>query len=286
LQVSLIEVPYHAGDDRIGSSKGPRRLLEAGAEEVFVARNVGVAVEHVERACRFRDTAVSAARVNRMLAEVVRRTIEDGRLPIVLSGSCNSSLGVLSGFDHSDCGAVWLDAHADFNTPETTESGFFAGMSMAIVTGHCYVNYWAQSGDNTPLAEDAVAMFGVRDLSPDAERDRLERSPIAVVAWRDGSAQSDVQATLDQLAQRVDEIYLHVDFDAFTPDVAPGVVDEPVSGGLSLEDAENIIRGTAARFRIRAGTLATYTPDLDVDDKTLKVGLRLLDLLAEYASRV
>jgi arginase len=285
MQVSLIEVPYHAGDDRLGSSKGPRSLLEAGAEQVFVARNVGVAVEHVDRAGAFRDTAVSAARVNRMLAEVVRRTIEDGRLPIVLSGSCNSSLGVLSGFDHRECGAVWLDAHADFNTPETTESGFFAGMSMAIVTGHCYVNYWAQSGDNTPLAEDAVALFGVRDLSPDAERDRLERSPIAVVAWRDGSAQSDVQATLDQLAQRVDEIYLHVDFDAFTPDVAPGVVDEPVSGGLSLDDAENIIRGTAARFRIRAGTLATYTPDLDVDDKTLKVGLRLLDLLADYASR-
>jgi arginase len=285
MQVTLIEVPYHAGDDRFGSSKGPRRLLEAGAEEVFAARNVGVAVEHVDRAGPFRDTAVSAARVNGMLAEVVRRTIEDGRLPIVLSGSCNSSLGVLSGFDHRDCGAVWLDAHADFNTPETTESGFFAGMSMAVVTGHCYVNYWAQSGDNTPLVEDAVAMFGVRDLSPDAERDRLERSPIAVVAWRDGSAQSDVQATLDQLAQRVDEIYLHVDFDAFAPDVAPGVVDEPVSGGLSVEDAENIIRGTAARFRIRAGTLATYTPDLDVDDKTLKVGLRLLDLLAEYASQ-
>jgi arginase len=285
MHVCLIEVPYHAGDERLGSSKGPRRLLEAGAEGLFAARDVGVAVERIDRTGEFRDTAASAARVNMRLAEVVRRTIEDGCLPIVLSGSCNSSLGVLAGFEHGHCGAVWLDAHADFNTPKTTESGFFAGMSMAVITGHCYPNYWAQSGDNTPLAEDAIAMFGVRDLSPEAEHERLERSAIAVVAWRDGSAQSDVQATLDQLAQRVDEIYLHVDFDGFAPDVAPGVVDEPVPGGLSLEDAEGIILGTADRFRIRAATLATYTPDHDVEDKTLNVGLHLLDLLAEYASR-
>lgn len=128
-------------------------------------------------------------------------------------------------------------------------------------------------------------MFGVRDLSSEAERERPERSAIAVVAWRDGRPQADIQTALDQLAQRVDEIYLHVDFDGFAPDVAPGVVDEPVAGGPSLEDAESIIRGTADRFRIRAATLATYTPDLDVHDKTLKVGLGLLDLLAEYASK-
>jgi len=285
MHVCLIEVPYHAGDERLGSSKGPRRLLEAGAEGLFTARDIGVTFARVDRDGPFRDTAASASQVNKRLAEVVRRTIEDGRLPIVLAGSCNSSLGVLAGFDHSHCGAVWLDAHADFNTPETTESGFLAGMSMAVITGHCYPSYWAQIGDNTPLAEDAVAMFGVRDLSPEAERERLERSAIAVVGWRDGRPQADIQTALDQLAQRVADVYLHVDFDGFAPDVAPGVVDEPVPGGLSLEDAEGIIRGTADRFRISAATLATYTPDLDVHDKTLKVGLRLLDLLAEYASK-
>jgi arginase family enzyme len=58
-----------------------------------------------------------------------------------------------------------------------------------------------------------------------------------------------------------------------------GVVDEPVPGGLSLADAEQIIRVTAERFRIRATTLATFTPGLDRDGKTLRLGLRLIEIL-------
>jgi arginase len=285
MDVSLIAVPYHAGDERLGSSKGPERLLGAGAEELFEAHGVGVVLEPISRDGPFRDTATSAASVNRAVAAAVRDAIAGGRLPVVLAGSCNSALGVLAGFEHSRCGAVWLDAHADFNTPETTRSGFFAGMSLAVITGHCYVDYWGEIGDNTALHEEAVALFGTRDLSPEGERERLERSAIGVVGWRDGEAQRDAVAVLAALARRVQEIYLHIDFDCFAPEVAPGVVDEPVPGGLSLEDAEAIISAVSARFRIRAATLATYTPERDTDDKTLRVGLRLLEQLAGSASR-
>jgi arginase len=193
-------------------------------------------------------------------------------------------MGVLAGFEHSRCGAVWIDAHADFNTPESAASGFFPGMSLAVVTGHCYRNYWGQIGDNTPLDEESVAMFGVRDLWPEAERERLERSAIDVVPWHDGKPQGDVTAALDRLADRVEEIYLHIDFDGFAPEVAPGIVDEPVPGGLSFADAALLIRGAAQRFRIRAATLATYTPENDEDEKTLALGLSLLDLLGDYAT--
>jgi arginase family enzyme len=156
-------------------------------------------------------------------------------------------------------------------------------MSMAVLTGHCYRNYWAQIGDSTPLAEESIVMFGVRDVAPEGERERLERSAIEVVEWRRGRPQGDVLGPLDALAQRVDEIYLHVDFDGFAPDVAPGVVDEPAPGGLSLEDAEAIIVASAERFQIRAATLATFTPERDEGEKTLRVALRILDLLGDYA---
>lgn len=284
MDVSLIEVPYHAGDESVGASAGPRRLVEAGAERVLAGRGIDVSVERVGRKEPFRDTGVSAAAVNTDLAARVRAAVDTGRLPLVLAGSCNSALGVLAGFDHANCGAVWLDAHGDFNTPETTVSGFFAGMSMAILTGRCYRAYWAQSGDATPLAEEAIVMYGVRSLSPEAEREQLERSPIEVVSWRDGRPETDLAAPLERLSRRVHDVYLHVDFDAFAPEVAPGVVDEPVAGGLSREQAEEIIQATVDRFRIRAATLATFTPERDEGDATLRLALRMLELLADYAA--
>ena len=84
---------------------------------------------------------------------------------------------------------------------------------------------------------------------------------------------------LERLARRVQEIYLHIDFDGFAPEVAPGFVDEPVPGGLSFEDAEGIMRAAAERFRIRAATPATYTPELDKEERTLRFGLRIIELL-------
>jgi arginase family enzyme len=137
-----------------------------------------------------------------------------------------------------------------------------------------------------PVAEEAIAMFGVRDYWPEAEHERIERSAIQVVEWQDGNPQGDVLAVLDELAARVKEVYLHIDFDGFAPEVAPGVVDEPVLGGLSLADAERIIRATAERFRIRATTLATFTPGVDLDGKRLRLGLRLIEILGECVSNV
>jgi arginase len=284
MDVCLIEVPFHAGDDRHPSSRGPQRLLEAGAAELFAERGLAVTVERAGREAPFRDTASSSAEVNRHLAAIVRRTLDGGQLPVVLAGSCNASLGVLAGFEHARCGAVWLDAHADFNTPYSSSSGFFAGMSVAIISGHCYRRYWEHIGDNTPLAENTIAMFGVRDLSPEAERERLHRSAIKVVAWDDGHPDRDILATLEDLAGHVSEVYLHIDFDAFAPELVPGIADEPAPGGLTLEQAKTIIRATADRFHIPAATLATYAPERDHEERTLRVALSLIQLLADYAS--
>jgi arginase family enzyme len=120
----------------------------------------------------------------------------------------------------------------------------------------------------------------VRDLSPAAEQQRLEASAIQVVRWDDGRPQGNPLAALGALAQCVEEVYLHVDLDALDPHLAPGIVDDPVAGGLSLEDAEAIVRAVTRRFRIMATAMTTYVPDRDEDNRTLRAQLRIIELIA------
>jgi arginase len=281
-ELCLVQVPYTIGDERHPASDGPMRLADA-AGVALAARGVAATAERVERGAPFADSASASLAVNKAVARVVGTALASGQLPIVLAGSCDVAMGVLAGFDHSRCGVVWIDAHADFNTPESTVSGFFPGMSAAVVAGHCYRSFWAQIGESTPVPEAAMVMLGVRDLSPEAERERLERSAIRVVAWRDGKPQADLPRALEELRTRVGDVYLHVDLDAFDPDVAPGVVDAPVAGGFSREDAEDVLRAVADRFRIRAVAVTTYNPALDEDDKTLRTALGIIELLGECA---
>jgi arginase len=283
MHISLIQVPYELGDERQGTSKGPGRLVEAGADKVVAAQADGVKVERVDRGGSFRDSGNASLIVCKQLAEVVRKTVQAGGFPLILSGGCDVSKGILSGFDHSQCGIVWFDAHGDFNTPETTVSGYLAGMSLAILTGHCCQNYWAQIGNSAPVADSATLLLGVRDLDR-AEAELLGRTLVHLVKWSEGRPQSDIRVGLDKLRQTVAEVYLHIDIDSMDPKFAPGVPFDPVPGGISLAEMEDAIGGVFDRFRVRAAALTMYDPDRDQDDRTLKTGLRLIELVANRAT--
>jgi hypothetical protein len=88
VNVTLIQVPYHAGDDRHPSSAGPARVVGAGAVDLLEEQGHGVAVEIADRGTPFRDTASSTAAVNKRVAALVRRTLASNGLPIVVAGSC------------------------------------------------------------------------------------------------------------------------------------------------------------------------------------------------------
>ena len=285
MEVALIQVPYMIGDERHGGSKGPARYLDAGLERLLGDAGVASSVVRIDRTESFRDSASASRVVSTNVQKAVRNAIGQHQLPLILAGSCDVSMGVLGAFDHSQCGVVWIDAHADFNTPDSTVSGFFAGMALAVISGACYRSLWAQIGDSTPVPEAAIVLLGVRDLSPAAERERLAASSIRIVGWRDGMPDRDVGQVLDALAKRVHEVYLQVDMDALDPRVAPGVVDEPVPGGLSLEQMQETIRAVCTRFGVRAATIATYNPERDRDGITLRTGLALIETLARSCAR-
>jgi arginase len=281
MAVRLIDVPFASGDDRHEAAQGGRRLIEGGARDVFARRGIATELVRVARPAPFADTATACRAVNRELAAAVAAAVASGALPIVIAGSCDAAAGILGGLARERCGVLWVDAHADFNTPDSTISGFFPGMALAIVTGHCYAAWWQQIGNAVPVPEAHVALVGVRDLSPDAERARLQRSPMLRVHWNGGRPEGDIRATIAALAGRVDDVYLHFDLDALDPVIAPGIVDAPVPGGLSLEQADELFDALSRALGVRAAALTTYAPSRDPDGVTLTAALRVLDRIAE-----
>lgn len=284
--VSLIYVPFMAGDAAHPVSRAPGHYARAGAERLLAAKGVLADIGRVDtRAAVHRAGPSASAAVSQVLRGMVRQAVTAGRLPVILAGSCDAAIGVAAGLNPGRCGVVWIDAHGDFNTPESSASGFFPGMSLAVITGHCHQQLWASLGGRPAVPEELIVLAGVRSLSPAAEARRLRASAIHVIAWQHGRPDGDVTRALDQLASHADAVYLHIDNDAFDPATAPGVVDEPVPGGLSLAQMEDLIHAVAARLPIAAVTVATYTPASDRQDRTLTADLRIIELIAEYAAQ-
>ncbi len=242
---TLIEVPYHLGRRDVGLAKGVPVLADALADDRADVVSVDAGAEPPN------EIAASMA-VVRALAETVRRV---HGFPVVLAGNCNSSLGTVTGIG-GGVGVVWLDAHADFNTPETTRSGFFDGMALAMLTGS---GWTALREGLASVPEEHVVHLGGRDFD-DAERERLARSAITTVH------RPPFGDALDRLQSRVTAVYLHVDLDVLDPSVGKAnwfAADH----GLSVEEVEHAIDAVAARFEIRAAALTAYQPDADPEGR-------------------
>lgn len=132
------------------------------------------------------DVRSASAGVNRRVLAQVRTAVEAGNKPVVVAGSCDVAPGILAGLGETTCGVVWIDAHADFNTPQTSASGFWPGMTLAVVVGDCGRDALS-SPDTSPVPADRIALLGVRSLSPEAEALRLSRSAVQVVGWHQGT---------------------------------------------------------------------------------------------------
>ena len=270
----MIEVPAMAGDPSHAAADGPAMLAAALADAGCRLASGRVSVPPFGGDVRAASLAVCLR-----VAEHGRAIVAGASRPVVLAGSCDVAPGVLAGVRDDRCGVVWIDAHADFNTPSSSASGFWPGMTLAVVVGDCGEAVWS-SLEWRPVVPQRVALFGVRSLSPAEEARRLERSAMHVVRWQDGLPQADVETTLDRLAGSVESVYVHLDLDVLDPAVGSGVVDPPVPGGLSPEQLAELLGHVRDRFTVVAATIATYTPSKD-EGSTLPIAIaairRLID---------
>jgi arginase len=289
--VRIIGAPTDYGADRRGVDMGPSAIRYAGLAERIEAIGVAcsdggdLSVPRAEerpgptdgRRAKFLE---EVEEVSRGLAAAAAETIEDGAVPLVLGGDHSVAIGTLSGVARdSEVGVVWLDAHGDFNTPETTPSGNVHGMSLSAALGHGAFGGmdWARAPG---LSEDNVALVGLRDLDP-GERERIRESSVTAYTMSDVDERgmsAVVDDALDVAAAGVEGIHVSVDLDFLDPKEAPGV-GTPVRGGASYREAHSALEAVAELDErhdvLRSIEFVEVNPILDERNETARLATGL-----------
>ena len=282
MKIDLLQVPYHLGKENVGMGNGPVRYIQKGADRALSKKGFDVRTEAIKCQSRFEDEVGAITEINSNLARRVKRAVADGSFPMILSGNCISCLGVLAGLNSTKTGIIWFDAHGDSNTPENTTTNCLDGMGLAIAIGWCHRDLWKKISCIDTIPETQTILVGTRDLDT-VERENLEKSKVGMVV-ADGIKKFGLAnlllPRLKDLKLEVEDVYLHIDIDVLDPLEAPGV-DFRVPNGLSSKEMVQAIKMVAKHFKIRAATLSAYNPDYEEDDKSLKVGLHLMSVIAD-----
>ena len=284
-RVAIIGAALDLGAGRRGVDMGPSAIRYAGLSDRLTG--AGIEVEdrgNVEAAlaetratgdeqARFLEEILEAS--GRVAAEV-ERARSDGLLPLVLGGDHSIAIGTLSGLAADGPGGVlWLDAHGDLNTPETTPSGNVHGMPLAAALGVCG-GAFTRDGLRLPAVEpERVVLVGVRSLDP-GEQALVRELGIAVYTISDLDRRG-VEPVIAEALERVSGgafVHVSVDLDVVDPEVAPGVGD-PVRGGLSYREAHLALELVAEADVLDAVELVEVNPIRDHENTTAGLAVEL-----------
>jgi arginase len=281
MRIRFISVPYDTAQFERRMGCGPGRILEGGAIERLQALGHDVEVVRVDLQDAFPAEVATAFAVMSAVAELVRAARAEACFPIVLAGNCNTTVGSVSGLHPRRAGVVWFDGHADFETPQTTASGFVDGMGLAILTGQC----WQKLAQDIPgfaaLPGGDVVLAGANDVEPH-EKALLEALGVTYLADRDLNGEDGTRrlaATLDRLCSGVDGIHLHIDLDVHDPKLARANHFLP-PGGLSPARLHEAVAQVAARVPLLSAAITAYDPEFDPAGVTLASCLTLLETVA------
>jgi arginase len=155
-------------------------------------------------------------------------------------------------------GVVWVDAHGDFNTPETSFSGILAGMPVAILAGLAGPLWREAAGLTTPIPTDRIVLVGTRDLD-DKERDLIGSTDVRVVSTGELRTADRLSGVVAWLAQRCRELYLHVDLDVLDPRFVPSA-STPAANGLTVEELVSTMSVVLETGTVSAVTISSLNP--------------------------
>ena len=288
--VEIVGVPMDLGGFRRGVDMGPSAIRYAGLRRtladlgyrvkdrgnVRVAdRDEGEEIDHAHGARRAHH-ADEIVRVSEELAGIVADIVRSGATPVVLGGDHSIGMGTIAGLARAGhrVGVIWVDAHGDINTPDTTPSGNVHGMPFAVALGIAddpFPKALRGTTDGT-----AGVLLAIRDIDP-GEKGNIKRAGVTPITMSDidriGMAKAMENAIA--VASKGDGIHLSLDMDAIDPDEAPGV-GTPVRGGLTYREVQLAMEMLAASGKLRSIEVCEVNPILDRENRTASLAVELI----------
>ena len=286
--VDVIKNPYggarnvpelSTNPDYIHAAGLERLIGEWGGELIRPVQDIRLDAEQERQYGEWNRMALA----NANFADAVREESRDDLITIGLEANCNNLLGMLAGLKYDSDGSarrvglVFIDAHGDFNVPETTLSGMLGGMPVAIAAGHALHNIRKTTGLAEPLPMSHIVWGGVRDLDP-LEADRFAEYEVRQFSVQDiRELSANLKKQMRDLSDRVDVIYVHIDMDVLDPAEVPGH-NLTVDDGPSSEDLAAALTLMFENPKATAlGIASTPSFNLDPDGVSRQAALNLIE---------
>jgi arginase len=283
--IRIIGIPMDLGQKHRGVDMGPVAIRYAGLAvklqtlgyQTRDSGNINIPGHYTLLDTRLSERIIPIKKACVKAYALGREARKNGEIPIFLGGDHSASIGTIGGVTHeATCGLIWVDAHGDFNTPETSDTGNIHGMSLSILLGKG-PNELINVGRKGPkLAAENVVLIGIRDLDRE-EKTLLKNSGCTVYTMRDVDElgmHRVLRETLDKL-RNLATIHLSLDMDAIDPQEAPGV-GTPSPGGLTYREAQLIMETLADSGKLQSVDVMEINPILDHCNKTAQVAVSLL----------
>jgi arginase len=272
--VSLVLLSCRTSDRTPGGALGAQTLAPLIGKRLGIEpRTIGSDAE--PRETRFQDDLRDSRGCLLEAGGQVDDALADGRVPVIAAADCSISVTTLPAAlrNRPDAKVLWLDAHGDYNTPDTTGSGYLGGMCLAGACGE-----W-DAGLGETIEPEQVVLAGVRDLDA-GERELLERSAATVIG-------ASVVETLVAVKNALDgaPAFVHLDLDVLDPEEFPAAV--PAPGGLSSDKLYDLMEAVAEDSELVGLEITAFEAPRDEDERAdmAETAMRVLDPLLDRLSR-
>lgn len=279
----MFAVPMNLGANKAGIDFGPE-VLEEKFPEVFGNMEL-IEVEKKredfnEQSLKYKNTILHTCE---KLAKAVNEAVKGGYRPITIGGDHSIALGSISGVakEKDNLGVIWIDAHGDMNTDESTESGHIHGMPLASLQGlgdkdlaNCFFQ-------GSKIKNENVVILGARDIDV-KELEIIEKYGIKMINYTE-VLEKGIDQILEEIKDylKVEELHISFDVDSIDPEFAPGV-STPVRSGFSPKEMFETFTFLFDNYKISSVDIVEYNPVNDKSEKTMNFVNELTEFVLNF----